>query len=142
MSTSSSTARRSSPRSATPSRPRLFWGTYFVEESAKPDLYDFGAVTVKAVVIERKDAGNTMSVTFQDPQIRRQITVDKVWYINGVKYTGGLARDGFSATLGLSGGDASTVDWGKTHDGYLMGQTAPSPRASPCRATAPRSTAG
>ena len=57
------------------------------------------ARTVKKVVIERKDAGTTVSVTFEDPQIRRTIAVDKVWFINGVKYTGGIARDGFSAAL-------------------------------------------
>ena len=78
---------------------------------------------MKKVVIGRKDAGTTVSVTFQDPQIRRSITVDKVWYINGVKYTGGVARQGFTATLGLTGGDNATVDWAKTHDGYLMGET-------------------
>ena len=101
----------------------LVWGDYFVKETAKPDLYDFPAERVQKVVIARKDAGNTLTVTFQDPQVRRSITVDKVWYINGVRYTGGVARQGFTATLGLTGGDDTTVDWGKTHGGYLMGQT-------------------
>ena len=102
---------------------KLFWGTYFVQETAAPDLYDFGAITVQKVVIGLADAGKTLTFTFQDPQVRRSITVDKVWYINGVKYTGGVARQGFTATLGLTGGDNTTVDWGKTHGGYLMGQT-------------------
>ena len=99
----------------------LFWGTYFVEETAKPDLYDFDSTQVKKVVIERKDAGTTVSVTFEDPQIRRTVTVDKVWFINGVKYTGGIARDGFSAALKI---DGTAQAWGDPRGGYLMGQTA------------------
>ena len=103
---------------------QLFWGTYFVEESAKPDLYDFGAVTVKKVVIERKDAGTTVTRHVRGPADPSPVTVDKVWFINGVRYTGGLARDGFSATLGLVRRRRGTVDWGTSHGGYLTGQTA------------------
>ena len=99
----------------------LFWGTYFVKETAKPDLYDFDSTQVKKVVIERKDAGTTVSVTFEDPQIRRTVAVDKVWFINGVKYTGGIARDGFSAALKI---DGTAQAWGDPRGGYLMGQTA------------------